>query len=55
MKLFLYRLSLTSNMQVSLFDVIERDGQPEPRYQFLKRQFERDFRFEYRKGIKLRY
>lgn len=55
MKLFLYRLSLTENLQVSLFDVIERDGQPEPRYQYLKRQFERDFRFEYRKGIKLRY
>lgn len=55
MKLFLYRMSLTENQQVSLFDAIERDGQPEPRYQYLKRQFECDFRFEYRKGIKLRY
>ncbi len=47
MKLFLYRLSLTENVQVTIFDVIERDGATETRKDFLTRQFEKDFRFEY--------
>ena len=55
MKLFLYRLSLTQNVQADIFEVIEGDGTTETRKDFLVRQFEKDFRFEYRKGIKLRY
>lgn len=55
MKLYLYRFSLSESTQGNLFDVIERDGRPEDRFSFLKRVFERDFRFEYRSGIKLRY
>lgn len=55
MKLFLYRLSLTLNRQTSLFGSLSQGAQPETRPDFLRRHFEQDFRFEYRKGIKLRY
>jgi len=53
MKVFLYRLSLTEESQLDLFE----DGtSPVPsRKEFLEKVFTRSFSFDYRKDIKLRY